>query len=153
MTKRDGRALWRALQENEAADDFEEIMAMSDEEVDAYINGNGGDAKAIRVAGAKLAKELREDPDRFSKREKAHAKVQRYREWALAMGEKERLPRDALLRLLDEARHDPRFSAPVASMFHDKKPEESTDEELRAMLDQIALLVKLDGDRDKDKDK
>jgi hypothetical protein len=146
MTKRDGRALWRALREQEMKDDMHDLSSMSDAELDAYIDANGGDAKAIGEGGEAFVKEL------FARREKnawhgdMAEKLERV-EGHRAATAKERLPREELLRRLDAARNDPRFSAPVAALFHDKKTEESTDEELHAMLDQIALLAKLEDEK------
>jgi hypothetical protein len=57
-SKRDAVALWRALGEGDVEDDVQEILAMSDAELDRYIESNGGDPAAIRASGAALAKEL-----------------------------------------------------------------------------------------------
>ncbi len=142
MTKRDGRALWRALQQQQADDELEDIMAMSDEELDKYINENGGDAAAIRKSGGELAEELFAQRGRLgwhAETEKEHGRVQ-----SAAARPREKLPRAELLRRLEVARHDPRFSGPVAALFHDREAEASADEELQAMLDQIELLAKLE---------
>lgn len=144
MTKRDGRALWRALQDAEAEDDFAEIMAMSDDEVDAYIAKNGGDPKAIRASGRALAAELSAQRERLGWHDTMTKKAQGYRDRAESKRQRPKLSRDELLVRLEAARNDPRFSTPVAAMFHDKKPEASTDEELQAMLDQIELLKDVD---------
>ena len=149
MTKRDGRALWRALQDQEAQDDFDEIMAMSDDEVDAYIAANGGDPKAIRASGVALGKELSARAERLGWHDDMANKAKGYRDLAEQKRQRPRLSREELLARIEAARNDARFSTPIAAMFHDKKPEASTDEELRAMLDQIELLAKLDEEEGK----
>ena len=52
------------------------------------------------------------------------------------------IPRTELVARLDVARRDPRFATPVAMMFRKKSAEESTDDELRAMLEEIEFLAK-----------
>jgi hypothetical protein len=142
-TKRDAATLWRAIQEQAIDDDVQEILAMSDEELDRYISENGGDPAAIRAAGAANAKELMERRERLAWHADAHAEQERFRERAAAAKTRTPLPRPELLRRMAAIKTDPRFAhAPVAAFFRKKTAEESTDEELQAILDQIELLAK-----------
>ena len=50
--------LWRALKETAVEDDVEEILAMSDADLEAYIRENGGDPAELSASGSALAKEL-----------------------------------------------------------------------------------------------
>jgi hypothetical protein len=54
-----------------------------------------------------------------------------------------RLPRGELVARVEAARKDPRFAQPVAVAFHKRSLEQSTDDELAAMLDAIELLKAL----------
>lgn len=146
MTKRDAVALWRALQEQKTNDEIDALAAESDEEVDRFINENGGDAAAIRASGAAFVKELLERKERLGWHADMGKKLESVRAAAATLRTTEKLPRAELLRRLEVARTDPRFSVPVAALFHKKTAEASTDEELTAMLDQIALLMKLESE-------
>ena len=56
--KRNSAQLWKAIKEAEIQDDVDEVLAMSDAELDAFISAHGGDPAAIRARGEALAKEL-----------------------------------------------------------------------------------------------
>jgi hypothetical protein len=142
--KRTGAELWKALQEAEAQDDMNEVLAMSEAELDADIRANGGDPDAIGNAGAALVKELLERRQRLAWHGEMDDKVADFQAVAAASRTTEKLPRPELLRRLAAARTDPRFATPVAALFQKKTPEASTDEELQALLEQIELLAKID---------
>jgi hypothetical protein len=133
-------ALWRTLQEQELEDDVAELEAMSDEELDRHIADNGGDPEGIRRRGAELVKRLEAQ---HVAREADAKKLEAFRAEAAARRRAPLLPRDVLLARLEAARNDPRFQAPVATMFQKKRPEASTDEELQSLVDAIELLAKL----------
>jgi len=144
------RTLWRTLKEQEAQDDLDEILAMSDAELDSYIDENGGDAKAIRARGAALAEELL-----LHRKEKAWhgemgAELESFRKKAEARRITETLSRDDLLKRIEIARNKPRFATQVATLFQKKTKEAATDEELRDLLEQMELLGMLE-DEAKDK--
>ncbi len=142
--KRDGVALWKAIEQSRIDDEVEEILAMSDAELDDFIRKNGGNPEAIRASGVALAKELGERRERNAWHAGANAKLETFRKTAEASRTKEKLPRPEILRRLEIARNDARFATPVAALFKNKTTEASTDEELQALLDQIELLRKLD---------
>lgn len=137
---RDGVALWRAIKEQEVEDDIAEIEAMSDEELDCHISDNGGDPKAIRARGQALAKSLLARQQAWQG--EVLAKLEALRAEAAARRELPRLPRAELLARLETARKDPRFEAPVTTLFQKKALEASSDEELQSLLDAIELLAK-----------
>jgi hypothetical protein len=58
------------------------------------------------------------------------------------------LPREELLARIHAARADARFSAPVVTAFRKRREEEATDEELRAVLEEIEVLRRLHGPKD-----
>ncbi len=132
--------LWRTIQEQELEDDVAELEAMSDEDLDRYIADNGGDPAGIRRRGLELVKRL--EAQRAT-READVKKLEALRDEAAAHRTGPRLSRAELLTRLEAARNDPRFQAPVATMFQKKRPEASTDDELQSLLAAIELLAKL----------
>lgn len=142
--RRDDRALWRTLREQRVMDDLDEIAAMSPEELDADIRANGGDPDKIAAAGVALVKKLTEDRARLAWHRASEARLERFREEAAASATREKLPRATLLARLEAVRNDPRFSTQVGAAFQNKTFEESTDQELQTLVDQIELLAKLE---------
>ena len=110
-------SLWRTLQEEAAADDLEEILAMSETELDAYITKEGGDPVGIRARGAAHAKALDERLTTKAWHDEMEAKHERFRDVAAANKSTTLLPRDVLLQRLGAARNNPRFSERVATLF------------------------------------
>jgi hypothetical protein len=145
-TKKKPPSLWKALKEAEIKDDVDEILAMSDAELDGYIVANGGDPAKIGAAGEALARELDASVDRLAWHDDMEKKLSAFRATAAAKraAPREKLSRTELFARIERARMDPRFTAPVAALFRSKTPEASTDEELQALLDQIELLAKLE---------
>jgi hypothetical protein len=145
-TKDKPSALWKSLKEGEALDDVEEVLAMSDSELDAYLTAHGGDPARIRASGEALAKELDARRDRLAWHGDMHKKLDAVRATAAAKraAPREKLSRAELVARIERARTDARFAAPVAALFRSKTPEASTDDELQALLDQIELLATLE---------
>jgi hypothetical protein len=145
-TKQKPTTLWKSIKESEIQADVDDVLAMSDAELDAYLTAHGGDPAKIGAAGEALAKELDARRDRLAWHDAEHAKLAAVRAAAekRKAAPRENLSRDELLARVAKARTDPRFSAPVAALFRAKTPEASTDEELYALLDQIALLAELE---------
>jgi hypothetical protein len=138
---KDPAALWRAIKEAEVEDDIDDVLAMSDAEVDAYIAANGGDPQKIRAAGEALAKELDSRHDRLKWHDTMEDTLHRVRMTA-ATQVRPRPPvsRAQLMARLERARSDPRFASPVAALFRGKTTEACTDQELETMLRQVELL-------------
>ena len=144
-TKQKPVPLWKAIKEMEIQDDVDEVLAMSDAELDAYLVANGGDPAKIRAAGEALAKDLDASRDRLAWQEEAQKKLNAFRAQADARwaAPREKLSRTELLARIERARNDPRFSAPVTVLFRNRKQAESTDEELEALLEEIELLAEM----------
>ena len=142
--KRSPVDLLRAIDQAGADDDLAAIDAMTPDELDAKIRAGGGDPDAIGARGAKLAEQLLARRKRLRWQAKARAEMKS----ALAkMKEAPRtpvLPREELLAKIEAARTDGRFRAPIAAAFRKRTAEESTDEELRGLLDEIEMLRKLE---------
>jgi hypothetical protein len=139
--KKDPTALWRALKEQEIEDDVEEISAMSNEELDRYIAAEGGDPVAIRARGKALGEKLAAQQQAWTV--EMTEKLEALRDEAASLRRRPRLARAELMASLEASREDPRFEAPVATLFQKKAPEASTDEELQALVDAIELLSKV----------
>jgi hypothetical protein len=139
--------LWKAIKDSEVQDDVDEILAMSDAELDAHLAANGADPAKIRADGEALAKELDARHHRLAWQDEARAKLERFQTLAAAAAARTagrpKLPRAELLARLERARTDARFTSPVTVAFRNRKPEASTDEELQTLLDEIDLLAEL----------
>jgi hypothetical protein len=144
-TKRTPAQLWKAIQDSQLQDDVDEILAMSDAELDAHLIAQGADPAKIGADGEALAKELAARRDRLAWHGDMEKKVEDFRAAATAKrtAPREKLSREELWKRVESARNDPRFAAPVTALFRSKSIEASTDEELQALLDQIELLAKL----------
>jgi hypothetical protein len=131
--------LWDRL----AADaELDRIKNLSLADVDAEIRAHGGDPETIGREGAALA---------------AKHLPERALDWkSRAMGRKEAmdrsigewprlgaLPRAELLGLVRAARADVRFMAPVVAAFRKRGEEDATDDELRAVLEEIEVLRRM----------
>jgi hypothetical protein len=139
----------RRLAEEDALDDaLEETRAMSDDEIARAIEAEGGDAAGIGERGTALAARLLERRERLAHwQERAAAALAKATERARqAPRMPSGLPRDELKRRIDIARTDARFAAPIAAAFRNRSSEESTDEELAALLDEIEILKGIAGD-------
>lgn len=138
--------LWKAIQDSQVQDDVNEVLAMSDAELDAYLAKNGADPAKIRADGEALARDLQARHDRLAWHGDMEKKLDRVRSAAAARrtAPREKLSRPELLARIERARADARFTAPVAALFRSKTPDTTTDDELQALLDQIELLAQLD---------
>jgi hypothetical protein len=134
----------RAIDQAKGDDDLQAVGAMSPAELDASIRAEGGDPEAIGARGARLAEELLGRRKGLRSQAKAHGDVAS----ALAkMKEAPRtpiLPRADLLARIEAARSDARLRTPIAAAFRKRTAEESTDDELRGLLDEIEMLRKRD---------
>ena len=142
--KRTDEELLRAIQQAEADDDLAEIEALSPAELDARIRANGGDPEAIGARGARLAEELLARRKRLRWQAKAHGDVGSALAKMNEVARTPKLPRAELLARIEAARGDARFRGPIAASFRKRTAEESSDEELRGLLDEIEMLRKLE---------
>lgn len=142
--KRTPAEVLRAIEEQRWKDEAARIAALSDAEVDAEIRADGGDPQAIRARGKAFVDQLLAPREEPGWRERAKAKLEAVR----ALADKWDAPRPRLSRKeieqrIEAARHDARFAQPVAALFRKRSMEESSDEELLEMLDEIELLRRL----------
>jgi hypothetical protein len=145
---RDARALWKTIHEQAALDEFDAIAEMSDDELDAAIEADGGDPRSIREGGAALARELLERRRALDWHRSMESKLDALREAHGAARSKPSLSRAELLASIERARRHPRFASGAAMQFHKKSLEACTDDELAALLEELELLAKLAGERD-----
>lgn len=141
--KSDARAVWKAMHDEASFDDFEAITEMSDEELDAAITAEGGDARAIREGSKELVRALFERRHALGWQRAMDAKLAAVRKTAQP---KPALSRAELLDSIDRIRRN--FPSGVAVQFHKKTLEASSDAELAAMLEELELLEKLSRERD-----
>ena len=142
--KRSPEEILRAIEQTEADADLAEIAAMSPGELDAKIRAEGGDPVAIGERGARLAEELLARRKRLRWQAKAHGEMGRALAKMKEAPKTPKLPRAELLARIEAARTDLRFRAPVAAAFRKRTAEESSDEELARLLDEIEMLRKLE---------
>ena len=133
------RQVWDELQ---ADAELDRIKHLTTAELEAEVRADGGDPVAIRQRGAALAaKVLPERAVDWKSRAKARLDELKKRvgEWPSFAG----LSRNELLARLRAAQADPGLSGPVALAFRKRSAEDATDEELREILEEIAVLRKL----------
>jgi hypothetical protein len=143
--KRTDEELIAAIAQAEADDDLAEIEAMSPAELDASIRAGGGDPDAIAARGLRLVEELLERRQRLDWQAKARGNMESALAKMATAPKTPKLPRGDLLKRIDAARTDARFKAPIAAAFRKRTAEESTDDELRRLLDEIEMLRTLEG--------
>jgi hypothetical protein len=147
--KRTPQEVVRAIEEQALVDEQERVKNLSDAGVDAEIRGAGGDPEGIASRAeafvAKL-KEKRRAEWEASARDKLDAarSVLSKREARPGVAKTRGLTRQELIERIEAARNDPRYTQKIAVAFRDRKLDESTDEQLEAMLDSIEDLVRLD---------
>ncbi len=141
-TKRTPEEVWKAIVKGAEDDEIDRVLAMSDQEVDAELRAHGGDPEKIRREGAALAAKLGADADRLAWQfEAAEALAREQARLAARPKKYDAVPRAELEMLLAAARTSPRFAQPVAVMFRNRKTEEASDDELRALLEEIDDLA------------
>jgi hypothetical protein len=119
----------RDMAEDDALlDEADRIQKLSDAEVAADVKAQGGDPAWKAKARARLSNARR-----------AMADVPKT---------PASMPRKEILARIDAARKNPRLSSPVAAFFRKRKPEETSDEELRELLDELLLLEAVEDDAD-----
>jgi hypothetical protein len=135
---------WDAIQ---AEMELDRIKSLTPEEVNAEIRAAGGDPEAIGQRGAELAKKLLAERG-MDWKARAAARRAETEKRAGAMPSFAAMPRTELLARIAAARSDKRFSAPVVAAFRKRREEEASDDELRALLEEIELLRRMHGDED-----
>jgi len=142
--RRTPEELWKAIEEQSALDDMEDVAALTPEELDAELAAGGTEPEAVRAEGAALAARLLAMRERETK---AQDDLSRAR--ALLAGRRARRPRLSrkdLLDRIDRATKDPRLPERAMVQFRNRGFEQATDEELEALLDELEALPELHGD-------
>lgn len=145
-TPKDEDDALRLFTESLAAEVFTDHVSKA--EVDQDLRDAGGDPDAIGKRGAALVQELLEKR-RLQWQTEARAKQT---EFASRVAERRSAPkprrsRDQVLAAINAYRADPAMSNAVSFSFRKRKPEESTEDELAELLDELELLheMKTDG--------
>jgi hypothetical protein len=142
--KRPDEDVLAAIDAAEADANLAEVAALSPEALDASIRANGGDPDAIAARGVQLVQELLERRQRLDWQAKARANMEDALAKMATAPKTPKLPRGELLKKIDAARTDARFKAPIAAAFRKRTADESTDDELRRLLDEIEMLRTLE---------
>lgn len=117
--------------------------AFSDEDIDGMLRAMGADPSEIGSRGINHAQEMM-DAQRLGWREVAAKRMERMKQAvARPMRNLSELTRDVLITLIQAAGEDRSTRDPVHAYFRKKRPEESTDEELRSILKQVEKLKSL----------
>jgi hypothetical protein len=144
-TKRTPRETWKAIEALARQDEIDRFVALPSAEVDARLRAAGHDPTAIRAEGALLAKKLGADRDRLAWQVAAAEGLARAQaDFARTTGKYASLSRDELRARVMAVSKDARFAQPVSVAFRNRKAEEASEDELRAILEEIDALA--DGD-------
>jgi hypothetical protein len=143
MTKRNKTAAekWVTVLDMSTEDEAAELRSMSEADLDEELRKAGHDPDAIAAEGAALAAKLGERRERLRWQTEAALAE---REFEAHMEEIRRrrvkLPREELKARIKAAKDDARLAEPVTALFRKRTMEESTDEELQVLLEQIEIL-------------
>ncbi len=144
-TKRTPKQTWAAIEEQARQAEIDRFLAKTPAQVDASLRAHGHDPVAVRAEGEALAKKLRADRERLAWQVEAAEGLAR--EQARLDARPSRYADLSLKELQDQlavARANPRLAQPVAVMFRNRKTEEASEEELRAILEEIEALGEKD---------
>jgi hypothetical protein len=142
MTKRTSKETWDAIERQAEKSEIDRFLAKSRAEVDASLRAQGHDPAAVRAEGEALAKKLGADRERLAWQvEAAQALAKEQARFEAKPSAYAGLPRAELLERIAQARKDPRLAQPVAVMFRNRRAEAASEEELRAILQEIENLA------------
>jgi hypothetical protein len=144
--KRTPRETWKAIEAQAREAEIDHFLALPAAEIDARLRAAGHDPAAIRREGTLLAKKLGADRDRLAWQvaaaeglARAQADFERAKtgKYASLSGE----PLRARVMAMSK---DARFTQPVSVLFRNRTSEEASDEELRAILEELDALAEGD---------
>ena len=142
MTKRTPTEMWEAVRRQAERDEIDRFLKKTTAEVDASLRARGHDPAAVRAEGEALVKKIQADQDRLAWQKQAAEGLAREQARLAARPPRYAgLPRGELLALVTAARANPRFTQPVAILFRNRKAEEASEEELRAILEELEALA------------
>lgn len=115
------------------------------EKVDEELRARGGDPEAIGQRGAQLADELVKEWNRTQWRKDAQKKRQRFLEESARHQEDAvaGMSRSELLAALQAARENPSLGSSVQAAFRKRRPDQSSDDDLRSLLHEVLILQRL----------
>ena len=143
--KKKDKATLDAIFRASEAEAIERYATMGDDEVDAELRAGGIDPVALRAEGDALGAKLAAQRERLAWKEPAAEELARARKIVRdVQSRRTRLPRAEMLARLTAAKSDSRFSGQLAAMFRKRTAEESTDDELAQLLEEIEILAELD---------
>jgi hypothetical protein len=128
--------LWQAL---EALGDDPLDAAVSREVLDGALRNAGVDPQALRTRGAEFVSKLREQ-HRLAWQDQARRRRDSMRQRTTKVVVPPGTPRSEILGRLDDLRRNPKYGAPIMTAFHKRKPEESSDDDLRMLLEDVEEL-------------
>jgi hypothetical protein len=140
--KRTPQQTWDALERQARHDEIEHFLAMSDEEVDERLRAAGFDPEQVAAEGEALANKLSDDRERLAWQVRAAEGMAREQARVAALrGKFAGLSKAELVARIKAAKSDPRLAQPVSVMFRNRKTEEASEDELRAILEEIEALA------------
>jgi hypothetical protein len=140
--KRKDADVLRTIDDRALDDLSDEMESMSNEELEALIASEGGDAAGMRARGEAQGEKLLDRRARLAWTKAAQARIDRVQAMAKEPRVRENLPRAELLARIESARNHPKLAAPIAIAFRKRTADDSSDEELHALLEEIELLRK-----------
>lgn len=143
--KRTPAETWKAIERQAEDDEIARFLAKSPAEVDASLRAAGHDPAAVRAEGKALAAQLLADRDRLAWQvEAAEGLAREQARMDARTSRHATLSRAELLAKIAVARRDPRLVQRVAVMFRNRSEEEASEDELRAILQEIEALAEKD---------
>jgi hypothetical protein len=130
-----------ALDEALAADILDPAAPLG--AIERFLRDEGADPEQLRREARSLVRDALEKR-RLAWQERARRRIERRAAALERVSQLPEMPKEELLRRLGELRHDGR----VAHAFRKRKPEESSLDELRALLEEVELLLALEKDED-----
>jgi hypothetical protein len=147
MTKRTRKPeeTWDAIRRQAERAEIERFLKKTPAEVDASLRARGYDPAAVRAEGEAFAKNIQAQQDRLAwQKEAAEGLAKEQARLAARPPKYAGVPHKKLVELVAAARTNPRFGQPVAVLFRNRKAEEASEEELRAILEEIDALTESD---------
>ena len=140
--KRTPEEAWEALDAQARADEIDRFLATPTSEVEARLREAGIDPDKLRAEGEALARRLSAERKRLAWQVEAAEGLAREQARVAALrGRYATMPRAELRDRIAAALKDPRLAQPVTMMFRNRTAEEATDDELRAILEEIEALA------------
>ena len=133
---------WDAVRRQAEQDEIDRFLQKTPAEVDASLRASGHDPATVRAEGEAFVKKIQANQDRLAwQKEAAEGLAKEQARLAARPPRYTGLSHRELLERLTTARANPRFVQPVAILFRNRKAEEASEEELRAILEELDALA------------